>query len=105
MITLFTDNMNDKEYLYAFLKLTQEEKESLMVSEAERRRTFTAHWPIETIVKAVDCAKEGFYYTGVADRVQCAFCGGIVRTWERGDVPKVQHRNFFNYCKIVQSKI
>ena len=44
--------MSDKEYLYAFLKLSQEEKESLMVSEAERRRTFAAHWPIESIVKA-----------------------------------------------------
>ncbi|KAF6040343.1 hypothetical protein EB796_001346 [Bugula neritina] len=98
------DAMNDREYLYAFLKLSQEEKESLMVSEAERRRTFTAHWPIETIVKANDCAKEGFYYTGVADRVQCAFCGGIVRNWERGDVPKLQHKNFFNYCRMVQNK-
>ena len=56
--------MTDKEYLYAFLKMTQEEKESLMVSEAERRRTYTAHWPIESIVKAADLAKEGFYYTG-----------------------------------------
>ena len=58
------DGMTDKEYLYAFLKMTQEEKESLMVSEAERRRTYTAHWPIESIVKAADLAKEGFYYTG-----------------------------------------
>ena len=61
---LFADGMTDKEYLYAFLKMTQEEKESLMVSEAERRRTYTAHWPIESIVKAADLAKEGFYYTG-----------------------------------------
>ncbi|XP_067946835.1 putative inhibitor of apoptosis [Watersipora subatra] len=98
------DRMSDKEFLYAFLKLSQEEKESLMVSERERQRTFAAHWPIETIVKAHDCAKEGFYYTGVADRVQCAFCGGIVRNWERGDVPKYQHKNFFNYCKMVQNK-
>lgn len=98
------DRMNDKEYLYAFLKLTQEEKESLMVSEVERRRTFKAHWPIETLIKANDCAKEGFYYTGVADRVQCCFCAGIVRNWERGDVPKLLHRNFFDYCKIVLNR-
>ena len=104
LYVIFVDRMTDKEYLYAFLKLTQEEKESLMVSEAERRRTFAAHWPIESIVKAHVCAKEGFYYTGVADRVQCAFCGGIVRNWERGDVPKFQHKNFFSYCKMVQSE-
>ncbi|XP_067946848.1 baculoviral IAP repeat-containing protein 7-B-like [Watersipora subatra] len=98
------DRMSDKEFLYAFLKLSQEEKKSLMVSERERQRTFAAHWPIETIVKAHDCAKEGFYYTGVADRVHCAFCVGIVGNWERGDVPKYQHKNFFNYCKMVQNK-
>ena len=96
--------MTDKEYLYSFLKLSQERKESLMVSEVERRRTFNAHWPIQSIVKAEDCAKEGFYYTGVADRVQCAFCGGIVRNWDRGDKPKVLHKNYFNYCKMVRSK-
>lgn len=61
---IVSDKMTDREYLYAFLKMSQEEKESLMVSEAERRRTFTAHWPIEAIVKGHDCAKEGFYYTG-----------------------------------------
>ena len=97
--------MTDKQYLYAFLKLSQEQKESLMVSEAERRRTFAAHWPIANIVKGDDCAKEGFYYTGAADRVQCAFCGGIVRNWDRGDVPKLLHKNFFNYCKMVQSEL
>ncbi|XP_067946852.1 baculoviral IAP repeat-containing protein 7-B-like isoform X2 [Watersipora subatra] len=98
------DRMSDKEFFDAFRKLSQEEKESLMISERERQRTFAAHWPIETIVKAHDCAKEGFYYTGVADRVQCAFCGGAIRNWERGDVPKYQHKNFFNYCKMVQNK-
>jgi len=98
------DQMTDKEYLYSFLKMTQEEKESLMVSEAERRRTYTAHWPIESIIKAADLAKEGFYYTGTADRVQCAFCAGIIRNWDRGDIPKIQHKNFFNYCKMVQNK-
>ncbi|XP_067946840.1 baculoviral IAP repeat-containing protein 7-like isoform X2 [Watersipora subatra] len=98
------DCMTDKDYLYSFLRLSQEEKESLMVSEKDRRRTFAAHWPIESIVKANDCAKEGFYFTGVADRVQCCFCGGIIRNWERGDVPKTQHKNFFNYCKMVQNK-
>ena len=96
--------MTDRQYTNAFLRMSQEEKESLMVSEVERRRTFAADWPIENIVKANDCAKEGFYYTGVQDRVQCAFCGGIIRNWERGEVPSIQHRTFFNYCKMVTSK-
>ena len=58
--------MSDRDYLYAFMKLSQEEKESLMISEAERRRTFAAHWPIWNLINGYDCAKEGFYYTGEA---------------------------------------
>ena len=65
MLLILIDKMSDREYLYAFLQMSQEEKESLMVSEAERRRTFKAHWPIESIVKGDDCAREGFYYTGM----------------------------------------
>ena len=61
-----SDAMSDREYLFAFMKLSQEEKESLMISEAERRRTFAAHWPIWNFINGYDCAKEGFYYTGEA---------------------------------------
>ena len=43
------------------------------------------------------------HFLGTADRVQCAFCAGIIRNWDRGDIPKIQHKNFFNYCKMVQS--
>ena len=96
--------MTDRQYFNAVWRITESERQSLMASEAERRRTFAAHWPIESIVKANDCAKEGFYYTGRADRIQCAFCGGSIRNWYRGDVPSVRHRNSFNYCQIVQSK-
>jgi len=95
------DRMTDREYLYAFLKMDQSKKDSLMVSEEERRRTFAAHWPIESIVSSHACAKEGFYFTGRSDRVQCTFCGGLVHNWERGDAPKNLHKQYFGFCKMV----
>ena len=100
---LFVDRMTDRQYTYAVRNMPQLESDSLMASEAERRRTF-AHWPKESIVKAYDCAKEGFYYTGNADRVQCAFCGGVISNWQRGDVPGIMHRTRSKYCNMVQSK-
>ena len=103
-LTCFLDKMTDKKFLYAVIRMSDDEKESLMISEKERRRTFKVHWPVESIVKGNDCAEEGFYYTGVADRIKCAFCGGVMRNFERGDVPRFMHKNYFNYCKFVQSK-
>ena len=97
--------MSDEQYLNAFLKLSLDEKKSLMVSEAERRRTFSFKWPKESEVKGNDCAKEGFYFTGVDDQVQCAFCDEIIKNWERGDNPKCLHKDFFKYCKFAQGRL
>ena len=35
--------------------------------------------------------------TGTSDRVQCVFCGGVLRNWSRGDIPRIQHKNFERY--------
>lgn len=56
--------MTDRNYIEAFMRMGQEEKESLMISEAERVRTFRPSWPSQTIVDYRDLAREGFYYTG-----------------------------------------
>jgi len=34
--------------------------------------------------------------------VQCAFCKGILRNWERGDKPGELHAQSFTYCRFVQ---
>ncbi|XP_013421896.1 baculoviral IAP repeat-containing protein 3-like [Lingula anatina] len=68
-----------------------------MKSEAARLRTF-AHWPISAHVRPHDLAKAGFFYTGNADSVQCAFCSGILRNWDPGDRPMQEHRHHFPTC-------
>lgn len=49
----------------AVLRMGQEEKESLMCSEAQRLRTYRVLWPANVAgITPEDLAKEGFYYTG-----------------------------------------
>jgi len=34
--------------------------------------------------------------------VQCAFCRGLLRNWERGDRAMTLHAEHFTYCRFVQ---
>ena len=68
----------------------------------ERNRLATfKKWPSGAKVSAADLAKSGFTYTGSGDRVQCVFCKGILRNWEEGDRPHIEHRKHFPRCPLV----
>ena len=68
----------------------------------ERNRLATfKKWPSGAKVSATDLAKCGFAYTGSGDRVQCVFCKGILRNWEEGDRPHIEHRKHFPRCPLV----
>lgn len=68
----------------------------------ERHRLETYRtWPMGTPVTAKELAKNGFYYTGTGDRVQCVFCKGILKDWEVGDKPHVEHKNRFPRCPFI----
>ena len=68
----------------------------------ERNRLGTfKKWPSGAKVSAADLAKSGFTYTGSGDRVQCVFCKGILRNWEEGDRPHIEHRKHFPRCPLV----
>ena len=96
--------MTDRQYFDAVRNLSENERKSLMVSEVERRRSFAVDCQMENIAKANEWAKEGFYFTGVDDKVQCAFCDGMVRTWKRDVVPRTMHKTYFDFCNTLQSK-
>jgi len=72
--------------------------------EAVRLSTFY-DWPERAvrIVKPRDLAKAGMFYTGQADRVQCAFCHGYLRNWLQGDDPAEEHRRHFPDCSLVRN--
>ena len=62
------------------------------------------HWPSNAAVKAKDLANAGFYYMGTDDRVQCAFCRGILRNWEQEDQSLVEHRRHFPACPFLDDR-
>jgi hypothetical protein len=77
--------------------------ELLKSSEDVRRATFD-DWPVQAshIVHPHDLAKAGLFFTGQSDRVQCAFCRGILRNWTEGDKPLDEHRKHFPQCSFVR---
>ncbi|XP_030069123.1 baculoviral IAP repeat-containing protein 7 [Microcaecilia unicolor] len=74
-----------------------------MRSEVRRLQTFN-HWPPAFPVKAADLARAGFHFRGPWDRVQCFCCGGVLRSWEDGDHPLLEHKRFFPMCAFIVGK-
>ena len=72
-----------------------------MKLESKRLESFT-DWPTIAHIRPENLAKAGLYYLGIADRVKCAFCNGILRNWELGDEPMVEHRKFFPNCAFLR---
>uniref|UniRef100_A0A3B3XSJ8 RING-type E3 ubiquitin transferase n=1 Tax=Poecilia mexicana TaxID=48701 RepID=A0A3B3XSJ8_9TELE len=67
---------------------------------SERLRTFQ-NWPADAPVASGDLAKAGFFFLGSGDKVQCFCCGGVLRFWEQGDSPAVEHKRHFPTCSFI----
>lgn len=65
-----------------------------------RLRTFNEHFSA-TFLNPLALAKAGFFYVGVDDQVQCAFCRGMVKGWEVDDDPVREHQRLFPPCPFV----
>jgi len=72
----------------------------LLRHEAARLTTFT-NFPTNSPVTPAALAKAGFFYKGPNDRVQCAFCRGLLRNWVPGDEPITEHRRHMPHCPFV----
>ncbi|XP_013402166.1 uncharacterized protein LOC106167829, partial [Lingula anatina] len=73
---------------------------SRMRNESDRLTTFV-NWPSGAGVLPRDLARAGFFYVGMGDRVQCAFCEGVLRNWEPGDQPMQEHRRYLSTCPFI----
>ena len=71
----------------------------------ERRRLSTySEWPRDRVdIEPRALAGAGLFYLGLADRVKCAFCGGILRNWEPSDDPLMEHRRNFPHCQFLHN--
>ncbi|KAF6029127.1 XIAP [Bugula neritina] len=95
--------MSPKEFLtYVLKELTLEERESLMVDERQRRKTFLVNWPYDDQRSGVKMAQAGFYSLNCADRVQCVFCRGSLHQWSSNEIPMDEHRKHFSFCRFVK---
>ena len=54
------------------------------------------------LLSPVDLVRVGLFYCGPGDRVKCAFCGGIMYNWVRGDIRLKEHLKHFPFCKFVK---
>jgi len=72
----------------------------LLKDERTRLNTFS-NWSRDSHVTAVELARNGMFYTGSNDKVQCVFCRGYLHGWAPGDVVADEHRKFFPSCPIV----
>ena len=72
-----------------------------MKLESKRLESFT-NWPTIAYVRPENLSKAGLYYLGIADRVKCAFCNGILRNWIAGDDPIDVHLKYFPKCAFLK---
>ncbi|XP_019639430.1 PREDICTED: baculoviral IAP repeat-containing protein 7-like [Branchiostoma belcheri] len=71
-------------------------------TEIHRIHTFFG-WPDNVPVTPAHLARLGFFYLGVRDKVECAFCGGVLHQWEKGDDPEVEHRRHYPHCPLMKN--
>ncbi|KAK4010405.1 hypothetical protein OUZ56_019548 [Daphnia magna] len=68
-------------------------------SEALRLATFQG-WPLEYLSPR-ELSRAGFFYRGLADQTQCAFCCITISQWEPNDDPMAEHRRHAPNCPFV----
>lgn len=74
-----------------------------MIDEEARLNTFS-EWPSSSPVTPESLAKDGFYALHSCDRVKCAFCGLVLKSWERGDSVRVEHTKFSADCPLIKDQ-
>ncbi|XP_013394174.1 baculoviral IAP repeat-containing protein 7-A-like [Lingula anatina] len=72
-------------------------------NELTRMQTY-ANFPDSCPVRPSELAKAGFFYLGTSDIVKCAYCGGMIRSWDRGDDAFGEHVKHFPLCSFVQQR-
>lgn len=74
-----------------------------MKIERNRLDTFVNVWPLGYISPS-DLAAVGFFYLQSGDKVQCAFCHGIIIDWAPGDDPLTEHCLHFPLCPFLMKR-
>jgi len=65
-----------------------------------RRRSFR-NWPRSLAQTPTALVANGFFYTGIGDRVICFFCGVGLKDWDAGDTPVAEHLRWNAACPFL----
>ena len=71
-----------------------------MQMKEERMKAFE-NWPEWSYPRPMELTEEGFYFTGIGDRVKCVYCNGVLQRWEQNDNPAEKHKKFYKNCPAV----
>ena len=80
------------------------ERLSYLRNDVNRRFQTFHNWPRGSPVSVQDLVNDGFYYTGLEDKVQCTHCGGVLSGWSPGDIVYMEHGRHFPQCPLVLSR-
>ncbi|XP_021350198.1 baculoviral IAP repeat-containing protein 3-like isoform X2 [Mizuhopecten yessoensis] len=59
-------------------------------------------WPKSDGLKS-ELIADGFFYLGEKDRVQCAYCGGVLHSFKENDNVHIEHYRHFPKCETFDS--
>ena len=71
-----------------------------------REQTFE-NWPTQISQKPKDLIQNGFFYTGVGDKVMCFYCNVTLKQWEKDACIDTEHLKWEPNClfaKMVSNK-
>lgn len=72
----------------------------ILKREDVRLRTFDERFTAAFLSPLTLC-RAGFFYLGIADHVQCAFCRGVIGDWATADDPRTEHQRLFPRCPFI----
>ena len=62
-------------------------------------------WPEDAAIRPDELIKDGFYYMGMSDKVQCVYCGGVLSGWRKHDNVHQEHGRHFRRCPSLHDEI
>lgn len=73
----------------------------------DREQSFE-NWPRQMSQKPQDLIRNGFFYTGMSDKVTCFYCNVTLKQWEKSDCVETEHLKWDPNClfaKMVSDKV
>jgi hypothetical protein len=76
--------------------------DSQMINCEDRLKSFTNWHKYSTNPTPTDLAKSGFSYCNFGDKVQCFWCGIILKKWLQTDDPWCEHKKWSPNCPFIK---